>query len=159
VIRISTRGRYALRALVDLALYAGEGPVARQDIAARQGISADYVAQLFRALHDAGLVESAKGPGGGYRLGCDAAEITALDVVQAVEGPIALVHCVEPEDDPPCGRADYCVTRPLWKRLSDTISECLHSVTLQELRDEASRLAPPHPSNTGRGVEGEPSCT
>ena len=83
MIRVSTRGRYALRAMVDLALHADGEPILRQDLAERQGISADYVAQLFRPLHKAGLVEGVKGPGGGYRLARTAAEITASDVIKA----------------------------------------------------------------------------
>jgi len=140
VIKISTRGRYALRAMVDLALRAGEGPILRQDIAKRQDISADYVAQLFGQLRKAGLVEGVKGPGGGYRLARDAATISAADVVQAVEGPIAVVGCADPSDEPPCARMDRCVTHLLWKRLSQTIVEHLDSVTLQDLCDEARRL-------------------
>ena len=138
--RISTRGRYALRAMVDLALHAGEGLVSRQDIAGRQEISADYVAQLFRPLHAAGLVEGVKGPGGGYRLARDAATISAGDVVRAVEGPIAVVHCVEPGDEPSCNRVDRCVAHLLWKRLSATMTEFLDSVTLKDLCDEARQL-------------------
>jgi Rrf2 family protein len=140
MIRVSTRGRYALRALVDLALHADEGPVARQDIAARQGISADYVAQLFRRLHQVRLVEGVKGPGGGYHLARDATAITVLDVVQAVEGPVAVVHCIAPDDDSPCNRADRCVTHLLWKQLSAVMTEFLDSVTLQDLCDEAHQL-------------------
>ena len=84
MIRVSTRGRYALRAMVDLALHSGEAPVLRQDIAERQDISADYVAQLFRQLRSEGLVEGVKGPGGGYRLAQDTANISVGDVVRAV---------------------------------------------------------------------------
>ena len=80
MIRITTRGRYALRAMVDLALHGGDGPVGRHDIAERQEISADYVAQLFQKLQDTGLVEGVKGPGGGYRLAYDPDEIrTRID--------------------------------------------------------------------------------
>ena len=139
MIRISTRGRYALRAMVDLAIHADGEPVLRQEIAERQGISADYVAQLFRPLHKAGLVEGVKGPGGGYRLARAAAEITAGDVVQAVEGPVAVVHCALPEDDS-CNRAGKCATHLLWTRLSAVMTEFLDSVTLQDLCDEAERL-------------------
>jgi len=159
MIRVSTRGRYALRATVDLAMHAGEGPVARQDIADRQDISADYVAQLFRTLHEAGLVEGVKGPGGGYRLARDPALITALDVVQAVEGPIAVVHCIDPENDDPCNRVDRCVTRLLWARLSAAMVELLGSVTLQSLCHEARQLGLPSPLDRGRGIGGEPLCT
>jgi Rrf2 family cysteine metabolism transcriptional repressor len=141
VIRISTRGRYALRAMVDLALHADEGPVLRQDIAERQEISADYVAQLFRRLHTAGLVEGVKGPGGGYRLARDAATIRAGDVVRAVEGPVAVVHCTLLGDEPSCNRVDRCVTHLLWKRLSAVMTEFLDSVTLRDLCDDAQRLS------------------
>ena len=140
MIRISTRGRYALRAMVDLALHNAEGPVLRQDIAERQEISADYVAQLFRHLTAAGLVEGVKGPGGGYLLARDAANITTGDVVRAVEGPVAVVRCVSPDGDPACNRVDRCVTHLLWLRLSEVMSEFLDSVTLQSLCDEAQRL-------------------
>ena len=138
--RISTRGRYALRAMVDLALHADAGPVLRQDIARRQEISADYVAQLFRRLRAVGLVEGVKGPGGGYRLARDAATISAGDVVRAVEGPLAVVRCVVPGSEPSCDRVDHCVTHLLWKRLSETMGEFLDSVTLRDLCDEAFQL-------------------
>jgi Rrf2 family cysteine metabolism transcriptional repressor len=140
MIRISTRGRYALRAAVDLALHADGDPVSRRDIAARQGISADYVAQLFRQLRKAGLVEGVKGPGGGYRLVRDAVTISAGDVVRAVEGAIAVVQCVAPDEAPACDRMDGCVTRLLWGRLSAVMTEFLDSVTLQDLSDEARNL-------------------
>jgi len=140
MIRISTRGRYALRAMVDLALHDGKDPVQRQSIAERQDISANYVAQLFRQLRAAGLVRAVKGPGGGYRLDRDAEQITVGDVVRAVEGPVALVHCAEANDENPCSRVDRCVTHRLWVRLSNVISESLDSVTLQDLRDEARML-------------------
>jgi Rrf2 family cysteine metabolism transcriptional repressor len=139
MIRVSTRGRYALRAMVDLALHADGEPILRQEIAERQDISADYVAQLFRPLHTAGLVEGVKGPGGGYRLARDAGEITANDVIEAVEGPLAVVHCALPEDDS-CDRAEGCATHLLWSRLSAVMTEFLDSVTLQDLCNEARQL-------------------
>jgi Rrf2 family transcriptional regulator, cysteine metabolism repressor len=135
---ISTRGRYALRAMLDLALHADEGPVLRQDIAARQGISAQYIAQLFRRLAAAGLVKGVRGPGGGYVLGCDAETVRVGDVLRAVEGPIATVHCVLPDDPTPCRRLDVCVIRLLWVQLSESIAEFLDSVTLRDLRDWVS---------------------
>ena len=142
MIRISTRGRYALRAMVDLALHADEAPILRRDIAARQEISADYVAQLFRRLRVAGLVDGVKGPGGGYRLARDTTTVSAGDIVRAVEGPVAMVHCIVPgpDDEPSCNRVDRCATRLLWRRLSEAITEFLDSVTLQDLCDEARQL-------------------
>jgi Rrf2 family cysteine metabolism transcriptional repressor len=140
--RISTRGRYALRAMIDLAQHDSQGPVARQDIADRQEISADYLAQLFMSLQAAGLVEGVKGPGGGYRLARDPAQIRAGDVFRAVEGPVAVVHCTMPcqDEGPACTRVDRCVTHPLWNRVSDAVTEVLDSVTLKTLADEAALL-------------------
>lgn len=140
--RISTRGRYALRAMVDLAQHGDYGPVSRQEISERQEISADYLAQLFTHLQSAGLVEGVKGPGGGYRLIQDSSLIRAGDVVRAVEGPIAVVQCTLPcpDEGPVCSRVDRCVTHLLWKRVSDAVTEVLDSVTLKDLADEAEQL-------------------
>lgn len=159
MIRITTRGRYALRAMVDLALHSGEEPVARQDIAARQDISPDYVAQLFRELQDADLVEGVRGPGGGYLLARDPDQISARDIVEAAEGPIALVYCVDPESDSSCNRVDRCVTGLLWKRLSAAMKEFLDSVTLRDLCDEARQRYPSSSPGAGRGVGGTPFCS
>lgn len=136
MMRISTRGRYALRAMVDLALHEEEGPVLRRDIARRQSISADYVAQLFRQLRAVGLVKAVKGPGGGYVLARDAAEIRAGEVVRAVEGPIAAVGCCIPSIEPSCERMECCTTYPLWKQLSEAIAQFLDSFTLKDLGDQ-----------------------
>ena len=142
MIRISTRGRYALRAMVDLAQYGDGHAVPRHEIADRQEISADYVTQLFRHLQSAGLVEGVKGPGGGYRLARDAARISVADVLHVAEGPIAVVHCAlsGPDGEPACNRVDRCVTHLLWKRLSAAMVEMLESVTLKDLADQAQQL-------------------
>jgi Rrf2 family cysteine metabolism transcriptional repressor len=138
--RLSTRGRYALRAMIDLALHANEGPVLRSDIAERQEISAHYIEQLFVKLRKAGLIESVRGPGGGYILAQSADQIRAGDIIRTVEGPIALVHCVAPQKEAACHRADNCVTHLLWRRLSSKVAEVLDSVTLRELCDQALEL-------------------
>ena len=141
--RISIRGRYALRAMVDVAQHSGNGPVSRQDIAERQEISADYVAQLFRRLQPAGLVEGVKGPGGGYQLARDAGLIRAGDVVRAVEGPVAVVHCTLPcpDEGPACRRVERCATHLLWRQVSEAVTEVLDAVTSGDLRDQADQLA------------------
>ncbi|MGD1996283.1 MAG: Rrf2 family transcriptional regulator [Anaerolineae bacterium] len=143
MMQMSTRGRYALRAMVDLAMHSEEGPVARRDIAERQSISADYVAQLFRQLREAGLVEGIKGRGGGYVLTRDAAAIRVGDVVRAAEGPIAPVPCAIPSKEAPCSRVDGCVAHMLWKQLSRTMAEFLDSITLEDLCERARQLAQP----------------
>jgi Rrf2 family protein len=139
---ISTRGRYALRALVDLSLQPTDAPASRQDIAARQDISADYVAQLFARLGDAGLVEGVRGPHGGYLLARDPASIRVGDVIRAVEGPIVLVHCTAEREGELCEYADRCVTHRLWCDLSDLVADFLDSVTLADLRDKSRELLP-----------------
>ena len=137
MIRISTRGRYALLAMVDLALHDSEGAVLRQDIADRQEISANYIAQLFRELRTAGLVNGVRGPGGGYRLAREPEAISAGDVVRAVEGPVALASCAAPGSESTCNRVGRCPTHGLWRRLSTAMTQLLDSATLQELCDEA----------------------
>ena len=142
MMRISTRGRYALRAMVDLAQHGDDAPVSRQEVAERQEISADYMAQLFRHLQAAGMVEGVKGPGGGYRLTRDTVAITAGDIVRATEGPIAAVDCIlyGPGEPGSCHRVERCVAHVLWQRLSDAISGILDSVTLKDLCDQAQRF-------------------
>jgi Rrf2 family cysteine metabolism transcriptional repressor len=142
--RISTRGRYALRAMVDLALHDGEGPVLRHDIATRQEISADYIAQIFQHLCVEGLVKGVKGPGGGYRLARDPSAIRVGDIVRAVEGPIAAVECATAAigSQSACRRAERCTTRLLWARLSEMIAQFLDAITLKELCDQARQLNP-----------------
>ena len=140
MLRMSTRGRYALRAMVDLALHADEGMVPRQDVAERQELSADYITKLFRDLRAAGLVVGMRGRGGGYRVARDVATISAGDVIRAAEGPLAVVHCVLPNDEPACSRVDRCVTHLVWRDLSETVTAFLDSVTLEKLCDQAQQL-------------------
>ncbi|MBN1179375.1 MAG: Rrf2 family transcriptional regulator [Anaerolineae bacterium] len=138
--KLSTKGRYAVRAMIDLAIHAEEGPVARADISCRQDISADYMARLFINLQDAGLVRGIKGPGGGYMLMRSPSEISVGDIVRAVEGPIALVSCVEPGGERACEYADRCVTRQIWQRASEAIADVLNGITLEELSAQACDL-------------------
>jgi Rrf2 family protein len=139
--QISTKGRYALRALIDLGLHMDQGPVLRKDIAERQEISSDYIGQLFVELRKTGFIESVKGPGGGYVLAQDADKIRVGDIIRAVEGPIALVQCVGSNSEDACHRMDSCVTYLLWKRLSETIEGVLDSITLKDLCDQAREFA------------------
>jgi Rrf2 family protein len=143
MMKVSTRGRYALRAMVDLALHAEQEPVPRQEIADRQDLSADYVAQLFRQLRDAGLVTGIKGPSGGYALARPASSIRVGEVIRAVEGPVAMVDCVLPNHKDPCRRLDCCVTHLVWVQLSQTVAEFLDSISLGDLCSQARGLKLP----------------
>jgi Rrf2 family iron-sulfur cluster assembly transcriptional regulator len=128
--------------MIDIGLHQDAGPVLRQDIARRQEISANYVAQIFRRLARARLLVGIKGPGGGYKLSKPCNEIRAGDILRAIEGPLALVHCVNKDDHTPCARTDRCATHPLWMRLSRAMEDVLDSVTLQDLMDESIELEP-----------------
>ena len=109
--KLTTRGEYGLRAILDLALREGEGPVSLKSIAERQDISDHYLEQLFSSLRKAGLVKSVRGAQGGYLLGKPAEEITVGDVIRVLDGPIAPVECVSEVDPEDCRRAKTCVTR------------------------------------------------
>jgi Rrf2 family protein len=119
--------------MVDLTQHADKEPILRRDIAERQNISADYVAQLFRELRAAGLVKGVKGPGGGYTLARDPATISAGDIIRAVEGPIAVTDCVIPNGSFDCSRAEECTTREVWQRVSQAMEEVLDEITLDSL--------------------------
>jgi Rrf2 family cysteine metabolism transcriptional repressor len=138
--KLSTKGRYAVRSMVDLALHANESPVTREEIAARQEISGDYLARLFAKLVKAGLISSVKGPGGGYVLAQSPAAITTGDIIRAVEESLAPVYCVNADVGTICHRVDGCVTHLLWERLGRRITELLDSVTLEELREHAQDI-------------------
>lgn len=139
--RLSTRGRYAVRAMVDLAMQGGSEPTPREEIATRQEISALYLAQLFSKLIKAGLVESVKGPGGGYVLAREADTIRAGDIIRAVEEPLAPVFCVNAPPEEACARSGLCATHRLWKQLGQRIEEVLNGVTLADLCEQACGLA------------------
>jgi Rrf2 family protein len=146
--KISTYGRYALRVMLDIALHDDQGPVLRQDIAARQGISAEYIAQIFRRLCRAGLARSMMGPGGGYVLTREKSQITIGNIIRSVEGPIAVVSCVIQSEKFTCDRAAFCATRPIWIKLSNLVESFLDSISLEDLRKQAQQL----------NQEGDPNC-
>jgi Rrf2 family protein len=138
--QLSTVGRYALRAMVDLAIHRDQQPVQRADIAARQEISAPYLAHLLLKLKRADLVKTIRGPGGGYLLARDPEQITAGDVLRAVEETLSPVFCVADAlegQQKVCHRADGCPTHWLWGQLGDAIHQVLDSTTLTELSEHA----------------------
>ncbi|MBE9515060.1 MAG: Rrf2 family transcriptional regulator [Chloroflexi bacterium] len=129
--KLSTRGRYGLRALLDLALHQGEGLVLLKDIARRQEVSLPYMEHLITPLIAAGLVKSTRGARGGVLLLKPPAEIKLSEVVQLLEGSIALVDCVNNPDV--CHRSAFCVTRDIWSEMKNAMSQVLDSTTLQDL--------------------------
>lgn len=138
--RLTTKGRYAVTAMLDLALHSQDGPVSLADISQRQGISLSYLEQLFAKLRRNKLVSSVRGPGGGYRLGRDAGEISVAQVIDAVNESLDTTRCNKRGD---CQNGDKCLTHDLWADLSDRIHEFLSGISLAELmsRREVLRVA------------------
>jgi Rrf2 family protein len=129
--KLSTRGQYATRAMVQLALNANEEPLSIREIAVLEDLSEQYLEQIFRDLRKAGLVQSIRGAHGGYLLNDKSKEITVGDVIRAVEGPIMPVSCLASEDE--CNRAAQCVSRKVWSKLQDSILEVLDTTSLDDM--------------------------
>jgi len=137
-VQISTRGRYGLRAMLDLALNPSQTPIPLRVIAERQGISDAYLEQVINTLRKAGLVTAVRGAHGGYQLARPANTITVGEVLRALEGPIAPVYCVEDNGKTSCERQNFCLTRPLWHELTELINNFLDNKTLQDLAEQAN---------------------
>lgn len=138
--KLSTKGRYGLRALIDLAVYCTEEAVSIQSIAKRQNISDRYLEQLMGRLRRAGLVVSVRGAGGGYRLARPAEEISVGEVLRALEGNLDAVTCPGNGEEQGCEDADVCVTRYVWKRINDSITQAVDSIMIQQLVEESRRI-------------------
>lgn len=132
--RLTTKGRFAVTAMIDLALRQNTGPVTLAAISQRQQISLSYLEQLFGKLRRNELVESTRGPGGGYTLARNALEITVADIISSVDEPMDATQCGGKEN---ClGEAGRCMTHELWTALNQRMVEFLDSVSLQKLVDE-----------------------
>jgi len=129
--KLSTRGRYAPRAMLDLALNYGKGPMTLSNISRKQEISEKYLGHIMIALLSAGLVQSKRGSRGGFSLAKLPEEIKLSQIIQAVEGSISLVACV---DDPKiCKRVDMCVTHDIWEKAKKAMLKVFDSVTLEDM--------------------------
>ena len=138
--KISTKGRYALRMMIDLAQNQGDGYVSLKDIANRQEISKKYLEQIVAFLNKPDVLRTNRGYQGGYRLAKNANEYTVGDILRLTEGGLAPVSCL---DNSPilCDRAENCITLPIWKGLYKVISEYLDSITLQDIVDKNSDVS------------------
>ena len=133
--RLTTKGRYAVTAMLDLALHHGAGPIALADIAQRQGISLSYLEQLFSRLRRRSLVSSVRGPGGGYNLAREAGDIHIAEVIAAVDENVDTTRCGGAHN---CQGDGPCLTHDLWQDLSARIYEYLDRISLQDLVDRKS---------------------
>jgi Rrf2 family protein len=146
--RLSTKARYALRAMVDLAMHCDQEPVPRKDIARRQEISPHYIEQLFIKLREAGYIEAVRGPGGGYMLSKNPEDIRVGALIEVVEEILGPVPCLASDSPVECPRAQTCVARRLWMELGQTIYDFLNSVSLQDLSDLAREVGERDESHT-----------
>ncbi len=133
--KISSRGRYGLRAMVDLAAHENDRCITLKSIALRQGISENYLEQLIAALKKAGFVSSVRGAQGGYHLTSDPSTTTVGDILRALEGSLYPVECISEKENTSCGSASCqnCVTKPIWEKLYETQNDILDSIFLQDL--------------------------
>ncbi len=139
--KLSTRGQYGTRALLDLALHSGEGPVLLRDISQRQQISLPYLDRVITPLITGGMIWSTRGPRGGVSLARSPQEIKLSEVIRLLEGSIAPVECVN--DPEYCPRSDLCVTRDIWGELKKAMDDVLESTTLQDLVERQKRKGRP----------------
>ncbi len=138
--KLSTKGRYGLKAMFDLALNYGEGPIALNNIAERQKISVHYLEQLIAPLRKAGLVKSVRGAQGGYMLADSPENITVGDVIRTLEGPIAPADCVIDDEENDCERSGHCITKTIWEKIKVSIDNVIDSITLQNMLDDYKEM-------------------
>jgi len=132
--RLSTKGRYGVRAMADLALCYGQGPILLKDIAKRQEVSKKYLESIITSLKIAGLVKSIRGPHGGYILAKPPAQIKLSQIIKVLEGSLAPVECV---DDPECcSRAKVCSIIGVWREIKRAMDEVLESISLKDLVEQ-----------------------
>jgi Rrf2 family protein len=142
--KISTKIRYGARAMLELASHYGEGPIELKEIAKKENISLKYLEQVINPLRGAGLVKAVRGSKGGYSLGKPPSEICLYDVVETLEGPLNLLECLR--DSKVCQKVPSCVTRDIWREVSEAISKIFYSITLEDMvnrkRDKEERNSP-----------------
>lgn len=138
--RLSTKGRYGVKAMLDLAIHSSEGHIALKNIAERQNISEHYLEQLIAILRKAGLVKSVRGAQGGYVLAQEPSEITVGSILRALEGSLAPVDCVVEDEAYECEKSECCVTRTVWVKVRDSINQVIDSITLEDLIEDYRKL-------------------
>lgn len=139
--RLSTKSRYGVRAVFDIAYHGGGDGAQIKDIARRQGISPRYLEQIFQKLRDAGIISSKRGPQGGYSLAKNPQNINVAEIIRVTEGGLEPVFCVNPEKSGRhCDRIAECVTRLIWKEAGERLEHFFDSVTIQDLCERAERL-------------------
>ena len=139
--KLSTKGRYGLRAFVDIAIYSEEDPVSLAEVAKRQDISISYLEQLMTKLRKANLVEAVRGASGGYILAKKPEEISVGDVLRALEGDLSPVECATEEEscEHSCGATGHCTTRLVWKKINDSVNDTINNIFISELVNDSRK--------------------
>ena len=135
--KLSTKGKYGVKAMVELAIHYGETPVSIKTISQRQNISEYYLEQLFSPLRKAELIKSIRGAQGGYILGREPKDIKVSEVMYVLEGPIEIAECIE---GVACNNIDCCATRLLWAKIKNSIDEVMEGITLQDIVDDYNKI-------------------
>ncbi|MBC2579019.1 Rrf2 family transcriptional regulator [Clostridium sp. DJ247] len=138
--KLSTKGRYGVKAMVDLAIHYGEEPSSIKSISERQNISEYYLEQLFSPLRKANLIKSIRGAQGGYILSRDPKDISVADIMTVLEGPIEISECIEENNEISCNNIECCATRVLWSRIKKSIDSVMESTTLQDMLDDYNNM-------------------
>ena len=139
--KISTKGRYAVRVMLDLAVHNTGECIKVKEIAKRQGISEKYLEQIIAILNKAGYVKSIRGAQGGYMLDKDPKDISAGDILRTLEGDLTPIDCAAfTGDTSTCSGTKFCVTKTVWKRINDSVQQAVDSITLQELMEESIEI-------------------
>ncbi len=158
-LKLSTKGRYGLRAVLDLAMNGEKEAVALSGIAERQDISISYLEQLIAKLKKAGIVTSFRGAQGGYLLAKKPEEISVGEILRALEGDLNPVNCSEViGSGEPCSGADLCVTKYVWMRISDSINNAVDTIMLSELLEESRKIRSEHGIMEEDTSRTKPSC-
>ncbi|GAB6169952.1 Rrf2 family transcriptional regulator [Clostridium carnis] len=135
--KLSTKGKYGVKAMVDLAIHYGESPVSIKTISQRQNISEYYLEQLFSPLRRAKLIKSIRGAQGGYVLNKKPSDIKVSDIMYVLEGPIEISDCIEGSE---CNNIDCCATRFLWEKIKKSIDEVMENITLQDIVNDYKKI-------------------
>lgn len=135
--KLSTKGRYGVKAMVELAIHYGGSPLSIKTISQRQGISEYYLEQLFSPLRKSKLINSIRGAQGGYILGREPKDIRISDIMYVLEGPIEIAECIE---GVACDNVDCCATRLLWTKIKNSIDEVMEGITLQDIVDDYNKI-------------------
>lgn len=135
--KLSTKGRYGVKAMVDLAIHYGSEPISIKIISQRQNISEYYLEQLFLLLRKANLITSIRGARGGYALARTPQEITIAEIITVLEGPIEVSDCIEGVS---CSNIDCCATRLLWEKIKKSIDSVMESTTLKDILDDYNKM-------------------